>query len=520
MVAAKHIATSTLRDYVALIRSERSTVAQVAQSTLVSLHSNQTSPIGFKSDDYDRDAPVRVATFLDCEAIAIDGELRRLVTSAPTDAEILQFTERVTTMLEAITALAAPDLGNQFHFLVGEERGYLHEAVDSGFETRDNGINSALAAGVTDCDTQMMTQHEMYFQAVLGCLKLRFGDRKPPGIGQPAIEGILDRSDNIHSSLMDGIVTQIPEIAYFAKYKDYILCGLRDYSDHELDALANHPSSGERSDLWQRIIEEMQSLKGESTGWATFRETVTQRPPLNVPENVPETVRKLLDSGRARNGASESFGHIAISEHKPFCNRPIGGVTFGDTGMQRPPVGDTAGNLRTLPTPLQLDMKSLHGVSDSDIDEIEKSHRECLAAGANFDELFDELLDSFERDFEGIKSKIAASEYETPIVNGNSPPSGSTLSAQNDVTTNASGGKSNGASSSSYLERFKSWCDRIETDFQVKMDQILDPKQQSGGVHLDSTMEEGPILNTSTASPSVVRGFFTSPLSPSVVDTV
>ncbi|NDC83603.1 hypothetical protein EB093_08095 [bacterium] len=516
MVAAKHIATSTLRDYVALIRSERSTAAQVAQSTLVSLHSNQTSPIGFKSDDYDRDAPVRVAKFLDSEAIAIDGELRRLVTSSPTDAEILQFTERVTTMLEAITALAAPDLGNQFHFLVGEGRGYLHEAVDSGFETRDNGINSTLAASVTDCNTQMMTQHEMYFQAVLGCLKLRFGDRKPPGIGQPAIEGILDRSDNIHFNLMDGIVTRSPEIAYFAEYKDCILHGLMDYTDHELDALANHPPSGELSDLWQRIIEEMQSLKGESTGWATFRETVTKRPPLNV----PETVTKLLDLGRARNGASESFGHIAISEHKPFCNRPIDGVTFGDTGMQRPPVGYTAGNLRTpLRTPRQLDMKSLHGVSDSesdsDIDEIKKSHRKFLVAGANFDE----VLDSLERDFMDIERKIAPIECETPIVNGDSPPSGSTLSAQPPVTTNASSGKSNRASSSSDWD-FKSWFDQIETDFQVQMDQILTPKQKLGGVHLDSTVEARPILNTSTASPSVVRAFFTSPLSPSVGDTV
>jgi len=178
-VSAKYVSVSPFLQLVAFAPSERSDAADVATMTLDAIHQaiqTQSATTTRETIEFNQEAPRIVARYIDQEAKDIDTRLRQLVVSTPTESNIRSFVDHVKTVLVATRTLANPDLGEEFQFLVGESKGPLHAAVDSGFETLDGGINSELAGHVTGYSTSPQTQHELYFQAVLGYLATRYPD--------------------------------------------------------------------------------------------------------------------------------------------------------------------------------------------------------------------------------------------------------------------------------------------------------------------------------------------------------
>jgi len=134
------------------------------------------------------DAPKLLAVDFDTEARAIDATLKDLVNRYPPSEareivppEIQLFAENVNRLLEATRRVADNEFGNDYRFNNGVETGPLHQAVDSAFETRDdtdiNGRLAKIAVGYRP----PKTQHEMYFQAVLGCLTAAYRNLNIPG---------------------------------------------------------------------------------------------------------------------------------------------------------------------------------------------------------------------------------------------------------------------------------------------------------------------------------------------------
>ncbi|NDC83604.1 hypothetical protein EB093_08100, partial [bacterium] len=143
-----------------------------------------------KSDtcNLSEEAPKLLAVDFDTEARAIDALLKSLVNCYPPSQaretvppEIQLFAENVNRLLEATRRIADNEFGNDYRFNNGLETGPLHQAVDSAFETRDDsGINGKLAK-IAVGYRQPKTQHEMYFQAVLGCLTAAYRNLNIPG---------------------------------------------------------------------------------------------------------------------------------------------------------------------------------------------------------------------------------------------------------------------------------------------------------------------------------------------------
>jgi len=273
------------------------------------------------------EAPKLLAFDFDMEARDIDDLLKSLVKRYPPSQareivppEIQFFAENVNRLLEATRRIADNDFGNDYRFNNGVKTGPLHEAVDSAFETLDDTNINGRLANIAGVYRQPKTQHEMYFQAVLGCLSQHYKVIPTPHevqssdetaiSGSPTVSDDSDGSDHIlrRNSSSSLSLSSFTSASFDHSYSDI---DARQSLEHSgsADQLPTGKGPASRTVNGKKVLATTDSSGRTTLALKSSSDSVSRtRPQRSSPNGFQASVRpKSADSRVASVGASQSL---------------------------------------------------------------------------------------------------------------------------------------------------------------------------------------------------------------------
>ncbi|NDC83623.1 hypothetical protein EB093_08200, partial [bacterium] len=238
-------------------------------------------------------------------------------------------------LLEATRRVADNDFGNDYRFNNGVKTGPLHQAVDSAFETLDDtDINSRLAK-IAGGDRQPKTQHEMYFQAVLGCLSQHYKVIPTPHevqssaetaiSGSPTVSDDSDGSDHILRRNSSSSLS-LSSISTSALFDHSYSIDARQSLEHSgsADQLPSGKGTPSRPGNRRKKTATPDSSGRTTLALKSSSDSVSRKMPERLSYNVFQaSVRpKSADSRVASVGASQSLERSRSADQLPTGKGP------------------------------------------------------------------------------------------------------------------------------------------------------------------------------------------------------